>query len=387
MASTQYSLDRKDIYKDLGVLGLDYGPHFQRLRRIQTNDFRDIYGINEWDGNFVTYLDAMLQSIAFTIPFRKIMIPMMIRAIRVDPRVFFENVHRNRNVEQKHIEAMDVEQSFAANVAPVIGGEAVDPALVMKMDAKTLNDVKQIYGEEMTKKRERFSVFSADMPFHFNAKSKRLVAHGIEVEDVIGFPIPRRTDGTDLVLDTYQFFPNEDLEAVDPIDKRVANEYIEVCKAMAAKIKQIGYKDIKCDFNYQNISDDVIQEYRTTNNENHVLFRIFDKILTEVVDENKNSKNSKEVMKVLKDIESGAEYDLNKDLINQIQKNEHMIRTMVDIVCENFVSIKEMKVTEINLSSGVLAKEVDHIMSLFRIIPYDVDYKLVVKSKQHCIDM
>ncbi|CAG2119416.1 unnamed protein product, partial [Medioppia subpectinata] len=239
----------------------------------------------------------------------------------------------------------------------------------------------------MTRKNERFFVFSADMPFHFNAKSKRLVAHGLEVEDLMAFPIPRRTDGTDLVLDTYQFFPNEDLEAVDAIDKRVVTEYIEVCKAMAANIKLIGYKDIKCDFNYQNISDDVIQEYRTTNNENHVLFRIFDKILTEVVDENKNSKNSKEVMKVLKDIESGAEYDLNKDLVNQIQKNEYMIRTLVDIVCENFVTIGEIKVTEINLSTGILAKEVDQIMSLFRIMPYDVDYKLVVKSKEDCIDM
>ncbi|CAG2109879.1 unnamed protein product, partial [Medioppia subpectinata] len=389
MASTQYSLDRKDIYKELGVVGLDYGPHFQRLKRIQTNDFRDIYGINEWDGNFVTYLDAMLQSMVFSAPFRKLMVPVMIRTIRVDPRVFFENVIRNRNVEQKPIESMESEESAAENLGTLlsVGGEMVEVTKGMTEDEKVLKDAKVIYKEEMTRKNERFFVFSADMPFHFNAKSKRLVAHGLEVEDLMAFPIPRRADGTDLVLDTYQFFPNEDLEAVDAIDKRVVTEYIEVCKAMAAKIKLIGYKDIKCDFNYQNISDDVIQEYRTTNNENHVLFRIFDKILTEVVDKNKNSKNSKEVMKVLKDIESGAEYDLNKDLINQIQKNEHMIRTLVDIVCENFVTIGEIKVTEINLSSGILAKEVDQIMSLFRIMPYDVDYKLVVKSKQDCIDM
>ncbi|CAG2102295.1 unnamed protein product [Medioppia subpectinata] len=416
----------KDIYKELGVLGLDYGPHFQRLKRIQTNDFRDIYGINEWDGNFVTYLDAMLQSMVFSAPFRKLMVPVMIRTIRVDPRVFFENVNRNRNVEQT---ATDIEQSAVADVGLVVavGGDTqccsqwtirVDPRVFFEnvnrnrnveqkpmetmdsensivaevgkaiavggemahvsnhVDEETLTEAKILFDKEIARKKERFSVFSADMPFHFNVKSKRLVAHGIEVEDLMAFPIPRRSDGTDLVLDTYQFFPNEDVEAIDTNDKRVVTEYIEVCKAMAAKIKLIGCKDITCDFNYQNISDDVIQEYRTTNNENHVMFRIFDKILTEVVDENKNMKNSKEVMKVLKDIESGAEYDLKKDLINQIQKNEHMIRTLVDIVCENFVTIKEIKVTEINLSTGILAKEVDQIMSLFRIMPYDVDYKL-----------
>ncbi|CAG2108163.1 unnamed protein product [Medioppia subpectinata] len=96
MISTQYSLDRKDIYKELGVLGLDYGPYFQRLKQIQTNNFREIYGINEWDGNFVTYLDAMLQSMAFSNPFRILMVPVMIRSVRVDPRVLFSALKQNQ---------------------------------------------------------------------------------------------------------------------------------------------------------------------------------------------------------------------------------------------------------------------------------------------------
>ena len=53
-------------------------------------------------------------------------------------------------------------------------------------------------------------------------------------------------------------------------------------------------------------------------------------------------------------------YDLSKDMINQVSKNEHLIRSLLDIVSENNVPKKEIKVLEINLTSGLLAKEVDN---------------------------
>src|SRR5882672_1788301 len=117
---------------------------------------------------------------------------------------------------------------------------------------------------------------------------------------------------------------------------------------MAVKVKQMGFKQMKCDFNYQSISDEVIEEYRNANNENHVLFRVFDKMLSELVDENKNAKTNVNINKVLSEIHENPEYDLSKDLINQISKNERLIRTLVDMVSENYVTTNDLKITEIN---------------------------------------
>ncbi|CAG2102296.1 unnamed protein product, partial [Medioppia subpectinata] len=365
MASTQYSLDRKDIYKELGVLGLDYGPNFQRLKRIQTNDFRDIYGINEWDGNFVTYLDAMLQSMVFAAPFRKLIVPVMIRTIRVDPRVLFDALRLNRNLLSKRINDSTQVSTDLIQESPFLGTAEARPILYS-------HDRQFI---------ERFAKYSAEMPFYFDAKCCRLVAHGLEVEGVIAQPIPRHPPIADLVLDSYQFVANEDHDAISSVDTQM------VCKSMAIKVKQMGFKEMKCDFNYQSIADNVIEEYRNENNENRVLFRIFDKLLTEMVDYNKNMKNSRDMTKVLNEIQEKPEYDLSKDMINQIQKNERLIRSLVDIVCENVLNINDINVTEINVSGNILAKEVEQIISFFKAGAFHVNYSLVVKSKQNIIDV
>lgn len=55
-----------------------------------------------------------------------------------------------------------------------------------------------------------------------------MVAHGIEVEDVMVFPIPRRTDTMNLVTDSYHFCPNDDMEAIDALELNTLTEYIEV---------------------------------------------------------------------------------------------------------------------------------------------------------------
>ncbi|CAG2107868.1 unnamed protein product [Medioppia subpectinata] len=66
----EYRLERDDIYKDLRILGLDYGPEFQRLRRVATNDFNEMYGLCEWDGNFVTFLDSMFHSVYLSVSYQ-----------------------------------------------------------------------------------------------------------------------------------------------------------------------------------------------------------------------------------------------------------------------------------------------------------------------------
>ncbi|CAG2173426.1 unnamed protein product [Oppiella nova] len=428
----EYKLERDDIYKELRVMGLDYGPEFRRLRKVGTNDFKEIYAVNEWTGNWVTYMDAVLQSMAFAMPFRKLMVPVMIRKLRVDPRVLFDAIKRNK-IEEQEVHKGDkddteIERELKATMDQDADehreGSAQNIESKTDKEKETYSEVSTLAHKEMEKAKERWCMYPANMPVYANITTKQLVAHGIEVEEVMAFPIPRRIDTTDLVLDSSEFCANDDHSAIDTSLSVNVSQYIELCKSMAAKVKQMAM-NMKCDFNYKSISDDVIQEHRNannenhvmfrsisddviqehrnSNNENHVMFRVFDKILTEMVDQNMNPTANKDTKQTLTEIQANPEYDMSKDVINQISrnermirslvdivcenylnisKNERMIRSLVDIVCENYLNVKEIKVTEINLSQSLLAKEVDQFIYLFKILQFMVDYNLVVKSKQ-----
>ena len=96
----EFSLTAEDIYKELRVVGYDYSGEFQRLKKIRTNDFKNIFGICEWNGNVIPFLDALLQAMVFAAPFKKLMVPVLIKTMRIDPKVLFESVTHNQISER-----------------------------------------------------------------------------------------------------------------------------------------------------------------------------------------------------------------------------------------------------------------------------------------------
>ena len=147
---------------------------------------------------------------------------------------------------------------------------------------------------------------------------------------------------------------------------------------MAAKLKQIGLKDLKCDFNYQIIGTDIIERQRHDNSEHKVMLKILDKLSDK--DENQNIIGLSSANNVIKEIESDSSLDVSQDVVNQVSKNERLIRTLIDIVSENNATKKEYKVTEINLTGDILSDEVESYLVNSQLLPTDVDYKLFVKS-------
>ena len=147
---------------------------------------------------------------------------------------------------------------------------------------------------------------------------------------------------------------------------------------MAAKLKQIGFKDIKCDFNYQNISSEKVEAFRRYNKETHVLFNILYDLYKSATDEKQNLTPDKLTALIKKT--KPNQNDSQNDIINDMTLNEKLIRSLTDIVSENNVPKKELKVTEINLSSNLLIREVEQNMAFYQILPTNIDYKLIVKS-------
>jgi fatty acid synthase len=114
------------------------------------------------------------------------------------------------------------------------------------------------------------------------------------------------------------------------------------------------------------------------------MLKILNSILDNIKDENKNIDKSKrdQKLKELKELssENGKEYDMSRDIINQVSKNERFIRPLLDIVSENNIPKKEIKVLEINLSNAIMALETDHYLASNQIYPIDVDYTIAHNS-------
>ena len=198
----EFSLNSDDIYKDLRVMCYDYSGEFQRLKNIRTNDFQEIQGICEWNGNVITFLDSLLQSMILATPFRKLMVPVMIESLRINPKILFENITVKRIKEEFHLNAQNTE----------------------KVGKELFNDTNAVSEEDRMSPLNCF--FKAAMPFFHN--SKLLVTHGIEVENITMIPIPRKVDTTNLVVDSYEFVANEDNNAIESCDRKHIIEYLEV---------------------------------------------------------------------------------------------------------------------------------------------------------------
>lgn len=78
---SQFQLTDKDIYKELRLRGYDYGPTFQGI--IESNNTGD-QGKLLWDGNWVTFLDTMLQMIVVGLAGRSLRLPTRIRSVCID---------------------------------------------------------------------------------------------------------------------------------------------------------------------------------------------------------------------------------------------------------------------------------------------------------------
>ncbi|XP_067860263.1 fatty acid synthase [Heptranchias perlo] len=86
---TKFRLSLGDIYKELRLRGYDYGKTFQGI--LETNNAGD-KGKLLWTGNWVTFLDTMLQVIVARLPGRSLRIPIRIRSVCIDPLLHGERI-------------------------------------------------------------------------------------------------------------------------------------------------------------------------------------------------------------------------------------------------------------------------------------------------------
>ncbi|XP_034563602.1 fatty acid synthase [Notolabrus celidotus] len=90
-------LTAPDIYKELRLRGYDYRKTFQGI--LESNNAGDS-GKLQWTGNWVTFLDTMLQMIVVGLSGRSLRLPTRIRSVCIDPALHQEKVSEYAEGEQ-----------------------------------------------------------------------------------------------------------------------------------------------------------------------------------------------------------------------------------------------------------------------------------------------
>ncbi|CAG2101211.1 unnamed protein product [Medioppia subpectinata] len=205
----EYRLDRESIKKEMHIRGYEYSKGFQSLTNMRTNDFSRVSADIEWTGNMVTFLDSLLQITGCLFPFRKLVVPVMIDAIRVDPNTLFEALKRNR---------------LADNVEDTADGQVVDTTNKEEF-TRCLNDnFNSNYNNNL---RERFQLFRSQLPIIFDSLTNCVLTYGAEVFNMVTAPIAKKTD-PNMVLERHEFIANDDNMAIDDRHRKLLIDNIEV---------------------------------------------------------------------------------------------------------------------------------------------------------------
>ncbi|XP_068717598.1 fatty acid synthase-like [Montipora capricornis] len=77
------------IYKELRLRGYDYGPTFQGILGANSSGTK---GELKWTGEWIPFLDTMLQMSVLRLPGRGLRLPTRIRSLRIDPSIHLEKV-------------------------------------------------------------------------------------------------------------------------------------------------------------------------------------------------------------------------------------------------------------------------------------------------------
>lgn len=83
----------KDIYKEFRLRGYDYGQEFQSIQHLEVFDKTALAKICY--KNWITFVDGMIQTAVIGRPIRGLFVPVRLKYLRFDPKIFFENLNRS----------------------------------------------------------------------------------------------------------------------------------------------------------------------------------------------------------------------------------------------------------------------------------------------------
>ncbi|XP_035227546.1 LOW QUALITY PROTEIN: fatty acid synthase-like [Stegodyphus dumicola] len=206
-------LNSSDIYKELRLRGYDYGPTFQGV--IQS-DLEGEQGLLKWTGDWVVFLDTMLQFTILGSPKRALCLPTRIQQLKINP--IFHNDIVEKSLEEYH-------------GVPVINEKCV----------------------------------------------RRCLAGGVELKNLKASIAPRQQCKQVPLLEEYRFVPYNESCILSKSDQETLERYIHVCSSVSKMILELSGKnrdqitDVMNGF--KEADDALIAAYLKSYTEDHALLK------------------------------------------------------------------------------------------------------------------
>ena len=132
-------LDTEDAYKEFLLRGYEYGENFRGIYRTCNSGER---GTLYWRGNWVTFLDSLLQTALLAERADSLRLPTRVRYLRVDPNKHLEHVE-----ERDGIQVIELYNDIATNGCIAGGVECCD--LTAHTVARRMQTSGQLYLEKL----------------------------------------------------------------------------------------------------------------------------------------------------------------------------------------------------------------------------------------------
>ena len=337
-----YSIFHEDVYKELRVRGYDYGLTFKGIQELQFYDeigqlIGKVRHMN--NSNFIATLDSMIQLMICAKPIKSLFIPVSIQSMKCDPLMFFDEINSIKKYPNKNDED-DTESGTESR------------------SQKWYSDFNVIY----------------------NLKLESLITKGIEITTINTANIQRKILPTGLRLETYEFIPYNQDNVIDSYYRNEMLKYLDICSAICKQI----HEKYKLKNNIINnlrikIRQKLVDEMTMNISKDHTLLNILSSVLNDQLDFNNNI----ELANDLKEKIGKLEFDVSKDIINLVGRNERLIRPLLDTINENINPMKELKVIELNTTNGIIGVDIlQNLMETF-IIPVAIEYTIAHKQAEN----
>ena len=392
-------LNTPEFYRELKIRGYDYGPKFQGVVESKWIDINTSIGKVRFANttNFIAFLDTMLQLLVSVIPISALFIPVALQSFKCDPLAFYEGIEQSKTLILKDEEEAKAKVEKIETVpAQFTGNELYNEE---KEALKHDDEVKEefdTYKEDIEGMLDDFQEktgggkqkWIVDVPVVIDMRLRALIAKGIEARGLIPVNVPRKFLSKELRLEKYQFIPYHEENAIEQYNRNELTQYLNVCTALCKQIlthAKFDYvstdqfvdelRDFHCD-------SKLIEEMTLNIPEDQTMLNSLNYLYKNQFDDNKNLVDPNELMDGLRGNMEKLEFDLTKDIINLVGRNERMIRPFIDTVNENVTPIKECKVLEINPTNGIIGVDISVMQTETFIVPIGVGYTLAHKDAE-----
>lgn len=156
-----------------------------------------------------------------------------------------------------------------------------------------------------------------------DANLKCVVAKGIEMKGLKFANIPLKNVMRDVKMEKYEFVPFNEPSAIEDVDSRELQQYIDQCNLVTERITSVLQKGST---SAQEQSDKLAAILRAPLAEAQVLLKLLVALYKAVFDENGNIVGKPTAQLVRKIIEENS-LNLSQDLLNSVTKNSRLMRS------------------------------------------------------------